>query len=66
MKLTYTLAVLIAFFAAAHAGSDDDFCKDKDDGYHADPKNCIKYYHCFNNAVEAHLICPNGELTFEC
>jgi len=59
MKFTYTLAVLIAFFAAAHAGPDNDFCNDKNNGYFADPKNCIYYYHCFDNAVEARLICPN-------
>ena len=66
MKFTYTLAVLIAFFAAVHAEPDNDFCNDKDNGYYADPKNCIYYYHCFNHAVEVRLMCPNGELTNEC
>ena len=27
-------------------------------GYFADPKNCIKYYHCFNDMVEEHITCP--------
>ena len=66
MKLTYTISFFIAFFTVAYAAPDNDFCNDKDDGYYADPKNCIKYYHCFNNAVEEHITCPNGESTFEC
>jgi len=27
------------------------------DGYFGDPKNCIKYYHCYNGAVEEHVTC---------
>jgi len=71
MKVTYTLAVLIAFFAAAHAGPDNaapttdptaptkaPFVCPEPSGYFADPKNCIKYYHCFNGVVEQHETCP--------
>ena len=41
----------------------DDFDCPADAGYFADPKNCIKYYHCYNGIVEEHLTCPldNGE-----
>ena len=27
-------------------------------GYFADPNNCMKYYHCYEGAVEEHLNCP--------
>ena len=29
-------------------------------GYFPDPKNCIKYFHCFEGSVEEHLTCPVG------
>jgi len=58
MKSVYTISTLVAFLAATYA---DDFCSDKTNGYFADPKNCIKYYHCFNNAVEEHITCPNND-----
>ena len=29
-------------------------------GYFPDPKNCIKYFHCFENVVEEHITCPKG------
>ena len=64
MKSVCTLKLLLALFAAAYGVADDDFCNDKSNGYFADPKNCIKYYHCFNHAVEEHIICPNGELIY--
>ena len=60
MKAGCILLVLVAFVAALARAEDADFCHDLEDGYYPDPKNCIKYYHCFNHAVEAHLICPNG------
>merc|ERR1712110_1264304 len=47
------LACLLASQASA-----EDFCNGKDNGYYADPSNCIKYYHCFNGVTEEHLICP--------
>jgi len=28
-------------------------------GYYADPKNCIKYYHCYEGAVQEHITCPH-------
>ena len=61
MNAGYILTILAAFVAAlAQAEYADDFCNDKDDGFFADPKNCIYYYHCFNNAVEDRLLCPEG------
>ena len=41
-----------------------DFECPEPSGYFPDPKNCIKYYHCFDGAVEEHLTCPldNGKL----
>ena len=66
MKSLYVFSFLVALFAATNAATDDDFCNDKNDGYFPDPKNCIKYYHCFKHAVEDHLICPNGELMKIC
>ena len=62
MKSVYVFSMFVALFAAAHGAADDDFCNDKSNGYFPDPKNCIKYYHCFDHHVEAHLICPNGGL----
>jgi len=59
MKSLYVFSFLVALFAATNAATYDDFCNDKNDGYFPDPKNCIKYYHCFKHAVEDHLICPN-------
>ena len=53
------LASLLALQASA-----DDFCNGKDNGYYADPNNCIKYYHCFNGVTEEHITCPEG--TWSC
>merc|ERR1712179_180565 len=39
----------------------DDFECPAESGYFADPKNCIKYYHCFNGIPEEHKICPHDE-----
>jgi len=41
-------------------GDDDDIDFDcpEDNGWFADPDNCIKYYHCFNGNPEQHLTCP--------
>ena len=39
----------------------DDYECPADSGYFPDPKNCIKYYHCFNGIPEEHLVCPNGK-----
>jgi len=62
MKAGYILSILVAFLATlAQAEYAADFCHDRKDGYFPDPKNCIKYYHCFNSAVEAHLMCPNED-----
>ena len=41
-----------------------DFDCPSPSGYFADPKNCIKYYHCFEGNVEEHITCPNGKLRF--
>ena len=38
-----------------------DFECPSPEGYFADPKNCIKYYHCFNDVVEEHITCPKGK-----
>ena len=60
MKAGCILPILVAFLAALARAEDADFCHDLTDGYYPDPKNCIKYYHCFNHKVQEHLICPNG------
>ena len=39
----------------------DDFECPEEAGYFADPKNCIKYYHCFNGTPEEHVTCPHDE-----
>ena len=62
MKSLFIISFLVALFAVTNAKTDDNFCNDKNNGYFPDPKNCIKYYHCFNHAVEEHKICPKGEL----
>ena len=41
-----------------------DFDCPSPSGYFADPKNCIKYYHCFEGNVEEHITCPNGNHIF--
>lgn len=43
----------------------EEFCKGKDDGYFADPKNCIKYYHC-TKGVGEHITCPLANGKQEC
>ena len=55
------LASLLALQASA-----DDFCNGKDNGYYADPNNCIKYYHCFNGVTEEHITCPEGKRLVNC
>ena len=60
MKAGYILPALAVFSAALVTAEDADFCHDLNDGYHPDPKNCIKYYHCFNHAVQEHITCPHG------
>ena len=42
-----------------------DFVCPEHSGYFADPKNCIKYYHCYNDVVEEHITCPldNGKFS---
>ena len=37
-----------------------DFDCPTPDGYFPDPKNCIKYFHCYENVVEQHITCPIG------
>ena len=41
-----------------------DFECPEPSGYFADPKNCIKYYHCFDGVPEEHVTCPfdNGKV----
>ena len=41
-----------------------DFVCPEHQGYFADPKNCIKYYHCFNDMVEEHITCPRDSGKF--
>merc|ERR1719264_866935 len=43
-----------------------DFDCPSPSGYFADPKNCIKYYHCFEGNVEEHITCPNVNGKQEC
>ena len=37
-----------------------DFECPQPNGYFADPTNCIKYYHCYENVVEERITCPKG------
>jgi len=59
MKSSITIAVLTAFLAAQSLA--DNFCSGRTNGYFADPINCIKYYHCFNGAVQEHITCPKEQ-----
>ena len=56
------LAILVSLLALQ--ASAEDICNGKDNGYYADPNNCIKYYHCFNGVTEEHITCPEG--TWHC
>ena len=42
-----------------------DFECPQPSGYFADPKNCIKYYHCFEGNVEERITCPIGKYMFK-
>merc|ERR1711894_630297 len=43
-----------------------DFECPQPSGYFADPKNCIKYYHCFEGNVEERITCPIANGKQEC
>ena len=47
--------------AVSTTPKDDDFECPEEAGYFGDPKNCIKYYHCYNGIVEEHITCPKDE-----
>ena len=61
-KLEMNPCVVLAILSSLLAlqASADDICNGKDNGYYADPNNCIKYYHCFNGVTEEHITCPEG------
>ena len=37
-----------------------DFDCPEEAGYFPDPKNCIKYYHCWDGLPQEHITCPIG------